>query len=110
MLRLVFYPLSLSHLSTVNACHARFCKNKLLGPNIARYGFWMRLKLYIYREIISVVYFMKKDNIGHATPNVLCSHPSWWILVTQSIPVLAQRKNERLGRKLAGYVSQTLRK
>ena len=41
-------PLSLSHLSAVNARRARFCKNKPLGPNIARYGFWMGRKSFIY--------------------------------------------------------------
>ena len=56
------------------------------------------------------MYFMNKENIGHATSNFLCSHPSRRIPVARSVPVLAGRKNEPLGCNLAGYVSRTSRK
>ena len=42
------FSIPLSHLSAVNARRARFCKNEPLGPNIARYGFQMQRKSYIY--------------------------------------------------------------
>ena len=33
MARYARFSIPLSHLSAINACRARFCKNKPLGPN-----------------------------------------------------------------------------
>ena len=55
-------PLSLSHLGAVKARRAGFCKNEPLGPNIARYGFWMGRKSFIYIQILSVMCFVEKSD------------------------------------------------
>ena len=54
MARYAGFSIPLSHLSAVNARRARFCKNEPLGPNIARYGFRVRWKSYIYINRLSL--------------------------------------------------------
>ena len=86
-------------------------ENKLLGPNLARYGPRMQRKLYL---CVSSSYLwcslLNKENRGHATPGFLHACFHWQIPIAWSVPMLAGRKNKPLECNVASYGSRTPRK